>query len=159
MSEKNADVFGLDGIEQLIELMKKNDVSELDLEQGASRLKLRRGSDGTPVQVVAQPIAPAVPAPVAPVAPAAPQVDESAYIKTINSPMVGTFYAASSPSKPPYVKVGDRVTPDQTVCIIEAMKVYNDIQAELSGKIVEVLVHNSDPVEYGTPMFKVDTRA
>ncbi len=69
--------------------------------------------------------------------------------------MVGTFYASSSPDAPPFVKVGDRVDPDKTVCLIEAMKVYNEIQAECSGKIVAVLVANAQTVEYGTPLFRV----
>lgn len=161
MSEKKAEVFDLDGIRQLVELMKENNVSELDLEQGECRLKLRRGAV---VETIAAPVAP-----VAPVAPAvlpaqnaavseAPKADDSAFIKTIKSPMVGTFYASSNPAKPPFVKVGDVVTPDKTVCIIEAMKVFNDIQAETSGKIVEILVKNGDPVEYGAALFKVDVR-
>ena len=70
--------------------------------------------------------------------------------------MVGTFYAAPKPGEPPYVQVGDRVQPDTTVCIIEAMKVFNEIQAEVSGRIVEVLVENGEPVEYNQPLFKVD---
>ena len=76
----------------------------------------------------------------------------------IKSPMVGTFYSAPDPDSPAYVKVGDPVGPDTTVCIVEAMKVFNEIPAEVSGKIVAVLVENGEPVEFGQPMFKVDTR-
>ena len=72
--------------------------------------------------------------------------------------MVGTFYASSGPDAPPFVKVGDLVTPKQTVCIIEAMKIFNEIPAETSGKIVETLVKNGEPVEFGTPLFKVDAQ-
>ena len=76
----------------------------------------------------------------------------------IKSPMVGTFYAAPNPESPAYVKVGDHVGPETTVCIVEAMKVFNQIPAEVSGKIVAVLVENGEPVEFGQPLFKVDTR-
>lgn len=161
MSEKKADVFDLDGIRNLLELMKENDVSELDLEQDGRRLKLNRAT-GVVVQAAAPialptPVAPAPqPTPVAQQAPVAPV--DSASIKTIASPMVGTFYASSGPDKPPFVKVGDVVSPDKTVCIIEAMKTFNDVKAELSGKIVEILAQNGQAVEYGAPLFKVDTK-
>lgn len=157
MSEKCVDVFDLDGIRSLVELMKENGVAEIDLEQDGRRLKLSRGVAGAPV--VAAPIAaPVEQAASEPAAPEAPKADDSAFMKTINSPMVGTFYASSSPDKPPFVKAGDVVTPEKTVCIIEAMKVFNDVQAELSGKIVAVLVKNGETVEYGAPLFKVDVR-
>jgi len=76
----------------------------------------------------------------------------------VKSPMVGTFYAASDPDSPPFVKVGDHIGPDTTVCIVEAMKVFNQIPAEASGRIIAVLVENGAPVEFGQPLFKVDTR-
>jgi acetyl-CoA carboxylase biotin carboxyl carrier protein len=95
----------------------------------------------------------AVPAPAAAAQPAA----DEGQIVLIKSPMVGTFYTAPSPEAAPYVKVGDHVGPDTTICIVEAMKVFNEIPAETSGKIVAVLVENGDPVEYGQPLFKVDT--
>lgn len=158
MSDNKADIFGLDGIRMLLQLMKENDVSELSLEQGDSRMKLLRGGV---VQAPAAPVQTAAHAPEAAPAhaePAKPEVDDSAYIKTINSPMVGTFYAAANPDKPPFVKVGDVITPDKTVCIIEAMKVFNDIQAEISGKIVEAVAKDGQVVEYGAPLFKVDIR-
>ena len=88
---------------------------------------------------------------------AAVKPDEE-HIVLIRSPMVGTFYAASDPDSPAYVKVGDPVGPETVVCIVEAMKVFNQIPAEVSGRIVAVLVENGEPVEYGQPMFKVDTR-
>ncbi len=163
MSEKKADVFDLVGIRTLVELMKDNDVSELDLEQGESRLKLRRGVSAqvayeSPTQAVSvvTPVASAQSAQ----SPAIQQTPktEAEGLKTIVSPMVGTFYASPSPDAPSFVKVGDLVSPDKTVCIIEAMKVFNDIQAEIAGKIVAVLVKNGDQVEYGAPLFKVDPR-
>lgn len=163
MADKKDDVFDLKGIRLLVELMKENNVSELDLEQGGSRLSLRRARPGTasaaPV-VVAQPVA-AQPLPAAPVAaPAAPAAPskEPDYLKTITSPIVGVFYASPNPEAEPFVKVGDAIAPGKVICLIEAMKVFNDIRAEISGKIAEVLVKNGDPLEYGTPLFKVDVR-
>lgn len=163
MADKKDDVFDLKGIRLLVELMKENNVSELDLEQGGSRLSLRRALPGAAPVVVTQPVAaqpvPTAPvaAPAAPVAPAAP-AKEPDYIKTITSPIVGVFYASPNPESDPFVKVGDSIAPGKVICLIEAMKVFNDIRAEFSGKITEVLVKNGDPLEYGTPLFKVDVR-
>jgi acetyl-CoA carboxylase biotin carboxyl carrier protein len=98
----------------------------------------------------AQPEAAATPVPEAP---AAPKEDEN--LVEIKSPMVGTFYRAPSPESPPYVETGDRIAPDSVLCIVEAMKLMNEIQAEMRGTIVEILVENGQPVEYGQPMFKV----
>ncbi len=160
MADKKDDVFDLKGIRLLVELMKENNVSELDLEQGGSRLSLRRALPGAAPVVVTQPVA-AQPVPTAPVAapavPAAP-AKEPDYIKTITSPIVGVFYASPNPESDPFVKVGDSIAPGKVICLIEAMKVFNDIRAEFSGKITEVLVKNGDPLEYGTPLFKVDVR-
>lgn len=154
-------VFTLEGVRFLVELMKENNVSELDWEQGDARLKLRRGAVAPIVDAIPAVVPVAAPAPVAaaPSAPQAPADDADAkFIKTIDSPMVGTFYASPSPKAAPFVQVGDVVGPEKTVCIVEAMKVFNEIQAEISGKIVAVLVQNGDPVEYGAPLFKVDVR-
>lgn len=158
-------VFNLEGVRFLVELMKENNVSELDWEQGDARLKLRRGAVAPivdaipPVVPVAAPVSPAAPAVDAPSVLKAPAEDADAkFVKTIDSPMVGTFYASPSPNAAPFVKVGDVVGPEKTVCILEAMKVFNEIQAEISGKIVAVLVKNGDPVEFGAPLFKVDVR-
>jgi acetyl-CoA carboxylase biotin carboxyl carrier protein len=93
-------------------------------------------------------------APAAPAAPA-PASDDSKYI-TVKSPMIGTFYRASNPEKPNFVNVGDEIKPGKVVCIIEAMKLFNEIESEVSGKIVKVLVDNSSPVEYDQPLFLVD---
>ena len=166
MAEKKNDVFDLDGIRLLVELMKENDVSELDLEQSGSRLSLRRAQPGLAVveaqvapragQVALAPSAPLETSACAAPSPARPE--SSTNVKTIKSPMVGTFYSSPSPDAAPYVKVGDSVTPDKTVCIIEAMKIFNDVPAEISGTIVEVLVKSGDAVEFGTPLFKVEER-
>ena len=157
-------VFTLEGVRFLVELMKENNVSELDWEQGDARLKLRRGAIAPVVDAIPAVVPVAAPAPTAPVAaaPSAPQAPaedaDAKFIKTIDSPMVGTFYASPSPKAAPFVQVGDVVGPEKTVCILEAMKVFNEIQAEISGKIVAVLVKNGDPVEFGAPLFKVDVR-
>ncbi len=149
---KSSNVFDMERLLQYVDFMKENDLTEIDLEQDGQKVRLSRGG-------IVQPIA-AAPAPAAPAAPAAeaPADDDSEHIVTINSPMVGTFYASGKPDAPPFVKVGDSVGKDTTVCIVEAMKVFNEIQAEVSGKIVAVLVNDQDPVDFGKPMFKVDTR-
>jgi acetyl-CoA carboxylase biotin carboxyl carrier protein len=150
------DVFDVRKIRRLVELMKEHDLGEIDIRQGETRIQLRRGSapvfSGVPMPMAA------VPAAVAPAAPAAREASGSAAQAggtVIKSPMVGTFYIAADPDSPPYVKVGDHVGPETTVCIIEAMKVFNQIPAEISGRIVAVLVENGQAVEYGQPLFKV----
>jgi acetyl-CoA carboxylase biotin carboxyl carrier protein len=151
------DIFDLRKIRRLVELMKEHDLAEVDLQQGEVRIQLRRA--GTVVQpAIAPAAAPQAPQPAAKSeAPAAAEAKPDA-VAIIKSPMVGTFYTASDPDAPPFVKVGDHVGPETTVCIVEAMKVFNQIPAELSGRIVAVLVENGAPVEFGQPLFKVDTR-
>ena len=151
---KSSNVFDMERLLQYVEFMKENDLTEIDLEQDGQKVRLSRGG-------VAQPIA-AAPSPVvaAPVALAddASADEEGEHIVTIDSPMVGTFYGSANPDSPAFIKVGDSVGKDTTVCIVEAMKVFNEIPAEISGKIVAVLVNDQDPVDCGKPMFKVDTR-
>ena len=151
-SSSEQDIFDVEKINRLVELMEGHDLKEIDLRQGDTRVRLRRGAD--PAETVAAVVPPPLPAPVSPGPP--PADDE--HIAVIVSPMVGTFYAAPDPESPPYVKVGDHVGPETTVCVVEAMKVFNQIPAEVSGKIAAVLVENGEPVEYGQPIFKVDTR-
>jgi len=145
------DVFDPKKIRSLIELMIEHELSEIDLKQGGTRIRLRRGQDPTAAAPVATPAAPQTAPATAPAAAAA--ADKFAVIK---SPMVGTFYSSPNPESAPFVKVGDHVSADTTVCIIEAMKVFNEIPAEVSGQIVATLVENGDPVEYGQPLFRVD---
>jgi len=159
--EKN-DVFDVRRIRRLVELMQDNDLTEIDLQQGEMRIQMKKDSKTVFMPSgMAGPVSPALP-PVAPVqappASAEAVVDES-HVAYIKSPMVGTFYTAANPQSPPFVKVGDSVHPEKTVCILEAMKVFNEIQAEMTGKILAILVTNGEPVEYGKPLFKVDTRA
>ena len=164
-SSSNQDIFDVRKIRRLVELMNEHELSEMDLRQGDMRIQLRRATEPVFSGPAAPPAAPVVPRPVAPAEPAkaaapppAESVQTEAHIALIKSPMVGTFYSASDPDSSPYVKVGDPVGPDTTVCIVEAMKVFNEIPAEVSGKIVAVLLENGEPVEFGQPMFKVDTR-
>lgn len=157
------DVFNVHRIRRLVKLMKENDLTEIDLQQGDLRIELKKnGSASSPgayypsqPQFLAPQPLPVSAASTAP--PAAEPVDET-HIVYVKSPMVGTFYAAPDPESPPFAKVGDQVHPEKTVCIIEAMKVFNEIQAEASGKIVAILVANGDAVEFGKPLFKIDTR-
>jgi acetyl-CoA carboxylase biotin carboxyl carrier protein len=154
------DVFDVRKIRRLVELMNDHDLAEIDLRQADQRIRLRRGVDVPGPLGAGQAIVPAA-VPAAPAAPTAESPAEQASadatdVVLIKSPMVGTFYTASSPDAEPFVKVGDHVNPDTTVCIVEAMKVFNEIAAECSGQIVAFLVDNGDPVEFGQALFKVD---
>ena len=155
----NSDVFDIRRIRRLVEIMHENHLAEVDLQQGDMRIQLKSSipQGPSPMQpVVAAPIAiPSLPtSPVESVSTPQP-VDDSRFT-FIKSPMVGTFYASPNPDSPPFVKVGDSFGPETTVCILESMKVFNEIAAECSGKIVAVLVKNGEPVEYGKPLFKID---
>lgn len=154
-AESSADVFDVKQIRRFIELMKKHDLTEIDLKQADQRVRIRRGADDEPR--VSAPAAPRAAEPAAAVAPE-PKADDSKHA-VITSPMVGTFYRASSPEAAPFVKVGDRIGPESTVCIIEAMKVFNEIPAGVSGQVVAVLVENGAPIEFGQPLVKVDPGA
>lgn len=152
-SEPNhGEVFNLDKIRSLIELMKEHDLTEIDLRENEQQIRLARGAAGdVRYAPVAAPFAAA-----APVA-SAPPAAESSSIVYITSPMVGTFYSRPNPKAEPFLKVGGHVDPESVVCIIEAMKVFNEIQAEVRGRVVAVLVDDESPVEFGKPLFKIDT--
>jgi acetyl-CoA carboxylase biotin carboxyl carrier protein len=151
-------------IKQIIDLMKRSELTEFAVEDGGFKLKIRRGPNGLPIVSSSgrgsnPPFptaeAPAAAAPVTLVAPpAAPSGDETG-VTYIKSPMVGTFYRAASPESPAFAEVGAKVTETSVVCIIEAMKIMNEIQAEAKGMVVEVLVENGQPVEYGQRLFKL----
>jgi acetyl-CoA carboxylase biotin carboxyl carrier protein len=152
-------VFDLERIRDLVELMKEYDLSEVDLRQGTQRIRLARGGEVHFVpasHASALPGSPASSASSAP-PPAPAAAFEGPHISYIKSPMVGTFYSRPNPNTAAYVKVGDYVEPDKTVCIIEAMKVFNEIPAEVRGRIVAVMVNDEEPVEFGKPLFKIDT--
>jgi acetyl-CoA carboxylase biotin carboxyl carrier protein len=150
------DVFDVRKVRRLVELMNEHDLAEVDLRQGDQRIRLRRGHE--PIVSYASPPLPAPPpaaAPLAAPAAASGAAGEDPIATYITSPMVGTFYVASSPDTPAFVSVGSQVGPDTVVCVIEAMKVFNEIPAECSGSIAAVLVANGDSVEYGQKLFKV----
>ncbi|MCC7509812.1 MAG: acetyl-CoA carboxylase biotin carboxyl carrier protein [Planctomycetes bacterium] len=141
-------------IHRLIELMNENDLLELELVEDSKKIRLKKKYDGGPRMIAAPMVAQAghaaaaAPATHAPASPAAGTIE-------IKSPMVGTFYRSSSPESPAYVEEGDQVTPESAVCIVEAMKVFNEIKAEVEGTIVAILIENGQTVEYGQPMFLV----
>ena len=159
LKPKKGNTLDLKAIKQVIDLMKRSELSEFELEEEGFKLRLSRKNGDVAPQII-HTAAPAIAAPA--IAPAVPDatpaepVDEVG-ISVVKSPMVGTFYSASSPESPAFAKIGDKVGADSIVCIIEAMKVMNEIQAELSGTVTEVLVENGEAVEYGQPLFKVKT--
>lgn len=149
--------FDFEKLQQLMELMEKHGLSEVNLRHGDEQWRLRRGAPQATF-VSAAPPPPMLPAtsmaaPAVTVAAAAPAADDGLLI--IRSPTVGTFYSAQSPEDPPFVSVGTKISASTTVCLIEAMKVFNPIAAELAGTIEAILVKNGDPVEFNQPLFKV----
>ncbi|QHI68233.1 acetyl-CoA carboxylase biotin carboxyl carrier protein [Tichowtungia aerotolerans] len=150
----------LKDIKKVVQMMKENDLTEFLLEDESCTLQMKRGSDNAP-QVIAAPqmvaapsVAPA-PAVSAPAAEAAPAAADEGLVE-ITSPMVGTFYTAPSPDADAFVAVGAEVTADTVVCIVEAMKVMNEIKADVKGTIKKILVDNASPVQFGQPLFLVD---
>jgi acetyl-CoA carboxylase biotin carboxyl carrier protein len=179
-SNSGNDVFDIRRIKRLVELMQENELTELDIQQSDMRIQLKRNIPTPVIPSIPHPAtavpAATVPAMMLPTSMAPPIIPTPAInpviitptvsdstsvpsdnknIQVIKSPMVGTFYAASKPDAAPFVKAGDTVHSDTTVCIIEAMKVYNEIQAECSGKIIAVLAKNGETVEFGKPLFRV----
>ena len=149
----------LKDIKAIIDLMKKNSITEFELEEKDSKLRLKRGLNGSSQAVQSDESFQMIPAPVAaPISPvaivAAPTATNSGEVD-IKSPMIGTFYRSPSPESASYVDVGTEVNPETVVSIIEAMKVMNEIKAEVKGVITQILVENGKPVEFGQPMFKV----
>ena len=155
-------------IENLIKFVQKVGVSEVSIEQKDLKITIKTHPEGqvqvvqasapmvmpAPAQMAPMPAAPAVPA-AQPAASAPKASDESKYT-TVKSPMIGTFYRTPSPDKPVFVNVGDEIKPGKVLCIIEAMKLFNEIESEVSGRIVKVLVDNATPVEYDQPLFLVE---
>jgi acetyl-CoA carboxylase biotin carboxyl carrier protein len=151
----------LKDIKAIIDLMRKNSLSEFELERQDFKIKLKRGNGGgVPVVMEDVPSLPyALPAPAAAVAVPAPGASPGAAASAgsleIKSPMIGTFYRAPSPESADYVEIGTEVNPETVVCLIEAMKVMNEIKAECKGVITQILVENAKPVEFGQPLFKI----
>jgi acetyl-CoA carboxylase biotin carboxyl carrier protein len=152
----------LKDIKAVIDLMKKNDLSVFEMEKDGFKLKLQKGAgeqtvfaqpvNGLPVSAPPPPVASA---PVSPAAPAVPETEKGASLREIVSPMVGTFYRAASPESPAFVDVGKEVTEETVVCIIEAMKVMNEIKAETKGVIAEIVAEGGKPVQFGQVLFRV----
>jgi acetyl-CoA carboxylase biotin carboxyl carrier protein len=154
-------VFDTDRIRRLVELMEEHDLSEVDLRESRQRIRICRGPKEAPRPAYSPPaaqppVAPASPG-TSPQATAASPSADGPNIATIKSPMVGTFYTRPNPKAEAYVKVGDRVDTTTVVCIIEAMKVFNEIPAEVRGQVVAVLAGDGEAVDFEKPLFKVDT--
>jgi acetyl-CoA carboxylase biotin carboxyl carrier protein len=140
-------------IKELIALMRRNELSEFEMETEGFRIKLKKGGDAVVTQV---PVTYAAPQPApAPEAPTAAPAEAKTPGREITSPMVGTFYSSATPEASPYVEVGAEITEDTVVCIIEAMKVMNEIKAETRGVIAEILVENGKPVQFGQALFRL----
>ena len=152
-------------IQELVKLINKTSIGEITIEEDGTKITIKQKKDpsqkiytqsATPQYMAPAPVSVAAPVQtlVTPAAPVeTPKVDN---FITIKSPMIGTFYRSSSPDKPLFVNVADEVTPGKVVCIIEAMKLFNEIESEISGKIVKILVDDASPVEYDQPLFLVD---
>ena len=161
MSDSGKDphnVFELERIRRLIELMKEHDLSEIDLREARHRIRICRGPKEAPRGAYAPPPSPAAnPSASAPAAKAPAPAADGPNIVLIKSPMVGTFYSRPNPKAEAFVKIGSKVDASTTVCIVEAMKVFNEIPAEVRGTIVAILVDDGEAVEFEKPLFKVDT--
>lgn len=148
-------------VKKLIELLEESGIAELEINEGEESVRISRYNSApamAPVNYTAAPAAPA-PAPAAPVATAAEESSDEDSLPSghiVKSPMVGTFYSSSSPGAKPFVNVGDSVAEGETVCIVEAMKILNQIEADVSGTVKAVLVENAQPVEYGQPLLIIE---
>jgi len=145
-------------IKELIKLVSETGVSEVEIERGDFKIAIKKIEE----KVFVQSTAPAIPtqmimaAPAATSAPLTPVAEHTSNLITIKSPMIGTFYKSSTPDKPAFIGIGDEIKPGKVLCIIEAMKLFNEIESEISGRIVKVLVENASPVEYDQPLFLVE---
>jgi acetyl-CoA carboxylase biotin carboxyl carrier protein len=145
-------------IQRLLDYIAKSPLAEVSIETEGLKVSVKKHSEAAPVVTYSAPAVAAAPAPVASTAPAAPAAVEASADQyyTIKSPMIGTFYRAAGPDKENYVEVGSDIEPGKTVCMIEAMKLFNEIDSEVAGKIVKILVENATPVEFDQPLFLVE---
>lgn len=152
-------------IQELLKAVNKSNISELSIKEGDFEITIKQANTEMQYVAMPQPVLAAAPTPVstpatapqpAPAAVVEPAAEASSKTVTIKSPMIGTFYRSAGPDKPPYVSVGDEIAPGKVVCIVEAMKLFNEIESEVSGKIVKVLVDDATPVEYDQPLFLVE---
>lgn len=149
-------------IKKLIEMLEESDLAELEIKEGEESVRLSRFSTRQPPQHVppapvyaAAPAAPALPAPVAPGPAAAPAPAEAPKGHVVRSPMVGTYYSSAAPGAPPFVKKGQQVKVGDTLCVIEAMKMFNQVESDFAGTVVEILVENGQPVEFDQPLYTI----
>ncbi|MBK6484556.1 MAG: acetyl-CoA carboxylase biotin carboxyl carrier protein [Chitinophagaceae bacterium] len=150
-------------IQELIKLLNKSNISEIRIERDNFKIMVRTQDQNSPVQVVRQETLMAPPVIAAPpiqqppaAAPSTEAVADTSRLITIKSPMIGTFYRSTSPDKPPLVNVGDEIKPGTVLCIVEAMKLFNEIESEYTGRIVKILMENAKPVEYDQPLFLIE---
>ena len=156
-------------LKELIDFLVEKDITEFELERGDVKVRVKRGAE--PVVIPAMPVPPqlqvpvaapaaqAAAAPAAPVAAATPaEHAEEAGLHIVKSPIVGTYYEAPSPGSPPFIKVGDEVAVGQVLCIVEAMKLMNEIESDVAGEVVKMLVTNNQPIEYGQSLFAIRPR-
>jgi len=143
-------------IKEMINLMNENSLVELEIEKNGMRIRLRKSGAGT--EILSGPVVTEKSRAPQAQAPESIESLEKTSVKTveIKAPMVGTFYRAPSPEAPPYVEIGQMIEPGQVICVIEAMKLMNEIKSEIKGKILEILVDNTEPVEFGQPMFLIE---
>lgn len=146
-------------VKKLIELLEESGIAEIEIREGEESVRISRQQQGAGTMVMAQPNYMQMPAPAAappnPAAVTAPAISEPKGHQ-VKSPMVGTFYRASAPGAKPFVEVGDSITAGATICIIEAMKMLNQIEADVSGKVTAILIENGQPVEFGQPLFIIE---
>jgi acetyl-CoA carboxylase biotin carboxyl carrier protein len=147
--------MNLEDVKQILELVKEHDLAEFELEREGLKIRVRKDARGG---LVAEAPRQPGPPPAAPVAPApAAEPEDSLELAVVKSPIVGTFFRAAEPGAPPFVEVGTRVKKDQVLCIIEAMKLMNEIESEYDGEVVKVYVENGQPVQYGERLFAIKT--
>ena len=151
--------FDLNQVRELLSILNQTDIEELSLKSSDFELTIRKGSlsSGTAAALAVAPVAIAAVPTVAPILAAAPAAIDKNWVE-VTSPMVGTFYRASGPDEPPFIEVGDTIRIGQAICIIEAMKLMNELEAEVTGEVMEILVENGKPIEFGQALMRVKPR-
>jgi len=149
-------MLNLKEIRALLDLLREYGLSEVEVERGGDRIRLRRDPAPAPAAPAAAPMAAAAPVPAAVPAVEPGREDRRQHLVTVEAPMVGTFYRAPSPDAEPYAREGDAIKEGQVLCIIEAMKLMNEIESKVSGRVIRVLAENGQPVEYGQPLFLIE---
>jgi len=150
--------MNLDEIKKLVRLVEKSDISEIEIEEDGKKIKITKPSELQPIPQVSYspPPVPAIATPSPAPSPTVETPAESNKYRAVKSPIVGTFYRAPGEDSPPFVREGDMVEKGQTVCIIEAMKLMNEIESDVKGKIISILIDNASPVEYGEVLFRIE---